>query len=326
MTAVVRHNAPDRSATSRHDQVARFTAPEFAVSDAAKGIAAGLDRLAEQRHAGGDATPLDRGLDLFHTARWARTVLTRAWHRAESAWTKAEALDAEVERLRRQGQDAQGRSQTATVAWRHAVAAFDDVACQEAAWRRARAEAEITAAVTDLSGAEWKTVGGFLRDRRSTVSLDRMHERLSRAEPRVEWREAMAWRRWGRHGHPSPSADARVGWIRSVAWGRWLDEAEGASYARVSAVMASTERASGAVECLDRVLRMPQSRHRRMTRAMLDLKRLYWDSHRLKSGRRKGSCPYEHPGLSLPSLDFRASPQTDPGQLTQQLSGQKDAP
>jgi hypothetical protein len=343
MTAVFCHNAADRSATSWHEQVAPFTALEFAVSDAAKGIKAGLDRLAQQRHAAGDATPLAQGLDLFHTAREARTVLTRAWHRAERAWTKAEALDTEVARLRRQGQNAQGRSQTATVAWRHAVAAFDEVESQEAAWRRARgafdrfdpdgrlntrtrAESEITAVVTDLSGEAWTTVRGFLRDRRSTAFLDRMHERLSQAEPRAEWREAMAWRWWGRHEHPSPSADAGVEWIRSVAWGCRLNEAEAASSARVSAVLASTVRASSAVECLNSVLRMQQSRHKRMTQAMLDLKRLYWNCHGLKSGKRKGGCPYKHLGLSLSSYDFWTVLQTDPERLTQELSSQQDAP
>ena len=342
MTAVVCHNATDRSATTWHEQLAPFTALEFAVSDAAKGIAAGLDRLAKQRLSAGDTTALDRGLDLFHTAREARTVLARAWHRAESAWTKALALDVEVASLQRQGQNAQGRSQTATVAWRSAVAEFDDVARQEAAWRRARAafdrfdqdgrlndraraEAEIAAALTDLTGAEWKTVRGFLRDRRSTAFLDRIHERLAKAEPRVEWREAMAWRWWGRHEHPSHSADARTELIRSVAWGRQLTEAERASYAQVSAVLGSTVRASSAVECLNSVLRMQQSRHKQMTQTMLDLKRLYWNCHRLKSGKRKGGCPYEHLGLPLRSCDFWTLLQADPQRLTQELSGQQDA-
>jgi len=343
MTAVVCHNAADRSATTWHQQIAPFQALEFVVSDAAKGIKAGVDRLAESRHAAGDTTSLSQGLDLFHTAREAQTVLTRAWHQAERAWTKAEALDGEVKTLQRQGQNAQGRSQTATVAWRHATAAFEAAESQEATWRRARgafnrfdpdgrlntrtrAEAEIAKAVTDLSGPEWKTVRGFLGDRRSLAFLDRMHAQLIEAEPREAWREAMAWRWWGRHEQPSPSSDARAGWIRSVGWGRRLNEAEAASYARVSAVLSSTVRASSAVECLNSVLRMQQSRHKRMTQAMLDLKRLYWNCHRLKSGKRKGACPYEHLGLALASFDFWTLLQADPENLTQELSGQKDAP
>ena len=67
---------------------------------------------------------------------------------------------------------------------------------------------------------------------------------------------------------------------------------------------AATVRASSAVECMNSVLRMHQSRHRTLTQGMLDLKRLYWNSGRSASGKRKGKCPYEHLGLKLPSYDF----------------------
>jgi hypothetical protein len=107
--------------------------------------------------------------------------------------------------------------------------------------------------------------------------------------------------------------------------GRRLNEAEGASYARVSAVLGSTVRASSAVECLNSVLRMQQSRPKRMTQEMLDLKRLYWNCHRLKSDKRKGASPYEHLSLSVASFDFWTLLQADPRQLTQELSGQQDA-
>ena len=63
---------------------------------------------------------------------------------------------------------------------------------------------------------------------------------------------------------------------------------------------------------MNSVLRKQQSNHKRMTQGMLDLKRLYWNSHRLKAGKRKDSCPYEHLGLPLPSFDFWELLQTDP--------------
>ena len=104
-----------------------------------------------------------------------------------------------------------------------------------------------------------------------------------------------------------------------------MSEAEDRSYARVSAVLSGTVRASSAAECMNSVLRKQRPNHKRMTQEMLDLKRLYWNSHRLKAGKRKDSCPYKHLGLSLPSFDFWELLQTDPEQLTQELSGQKDA-
>ena len=315
---------------------------EFAVSDAAKGIASGLAGVARQRRAADDATPLAQGLDLFHTAHEATGVLSRAWRGAEAAWAKAEASDVRVATSKRQGLDARGVAKAAAAAWRRAVRALEDVEGQEMAWRRARAaldlfnaegrlndrsraEAEIAAALANLVGPEWKTVGNFLRDRRSTAFLGRMHEQLEEAEPREEWRLAMAWRWWGRHRRSTGPADPRLELIEAVAWGRPLGQAEDESYARVSAVLAGTVRASSAVEGMNSVLRKQQSNHKRMTQEMLDLKRLYWNSHRLKAGKRKDSCPYQHLGLRLPSFDFWELLQTDPGQLTQDLSGQKDA-
>jgi hypothetical protein len=322
--------------------LAPFTALEFAISDAAKGIASGLDRLAQQRRAAEDTTPLTRGLDLFHTAREARTVLTRAWQRAETAWAKAEAADARTAASKRQGRDARGASKAAAAAWRRAVGAFQGVEIREAAWRRARtaldlfdgkgrlndrswATTEIAEALKSLDGSEWKVVRNFLSDARSTAFLDRMHERLAEAEPRAEWREAMAWRWWGRHRRAADSADPRIGLLRAVAWGRPMGQAERDSYARVSAVLGSTVRASSAVECMNSVLRRQQSNHKRMTQAMLDLKRLYWNCHRLESGKRKDGCPYEHLGLPLKNFDFWGLLQANPERLTQEPSDQKDA-
>jgi hypothetical protein len=343
LTAVFCHNAADRTAASWHEQLAPFEALEFAVSDAAKGIASGLDRLARQRRQADDPTPLIHGLDLFHTAREARAVLTRAWRKAEAVWAKAEAAGARVAASKRQGVDARGPSKAAAAAWRRAVSAFDDVERQESAWRRARAAldlfdgegrlndraraaTEIAGALKGLVGSEWKMVRNFLSDPRSTAFLDRMHGRLAEAEPRADWREAMAWRWWGRHRGTAGPADPRLEMVRAAAWGRPLDEVDQGSYERVSAVLGSTVRASSVVECINGVLRKQQSNHKRMTQAMLDLKRLYWNSHRLKAGKRKDGCPYQHLGLPLKSFDFWELLQADPERLTQELSGQKDAP
>jgi hypothetical protein len=90
-------------------------------------------------------------------------------------------------------------------------------------------------------------------------------------------------------------------------------------------VMWDTFRASSAVECMNSVLRMQQSRHRRMTQPMLDLKRLYWNCRPFRSGPRKEVCPYQALGLELPTSDFWELLQTAPAELTQQLSTQGDA-
>jgi hypothetical protein len=146
-----------------------------------------------------------------------------------------------------------------------------------------------------------------------------MHRRLESAEPDAAMREAMAWRWWLLHRR-MPCSDPLIRLIRAVGRDRELDESERASYDRVSSVLGDTFRASSAVECMNSVLRMQQSRHKRMTQAMLDLKRLYWNSHAFRSGPRQRACPYEILGPNLPAFDFWALLQADPEDLTQRLS------
>ena len=77
-----------------------------------------------------------------------------------------------------------------------------------------------------------------------------------------------------------------------------------ASYRKVAQVFHQTVRASSAVECMNSVLRVHPSRHRTLTRDLLDLKRLDWNCRMFRGGKRRGRCPYEHLGLKLPSYDF----------------------
>ena len=70
-------------------------------------------------------------------------------------------------------------------------------------------------------------------DRRSLAFLDRRHRRLGAAEPRPEWREAMAWRWWLRHGRVGAS-DPLTELLRGVARGRQRGPEERVSYERVA--------------------------------------------------------------------------------------------
>jgi hypothetical protein len=341
MTAVFCRAAADRKATTWEGLLVPFSHLEFAVSDAAKGIAKAVSQRAAARRDDPSAPPLEHGLDVFHTAMEAHRVLARHWRRAEAAWEKAEGIDAELAGAKRQGIDARGPAHAARAAWRRATAAFEEAERLESAWGRAaaapevfdrdgrlndriRAEAEIAAALKDLTGPEWSKVRGFLTDPRSLAFLDRMHRRLVAAEPRPQWREAMAWRWWLRHGRVGQS-DPLMALLRGAARGRALDAEERASYERVAAVLGDTVRASSAVECMNSVLRMQQSRHRRMTQPMLDLKRLYWNCRPFRSGPRKDACPYRALGLELPTYDFWELLHADPAELTQQLSTQANA-
>src|SRR5262249_31403861 len=85
-------------------------------------------------------------------------------------------------------------------------------------------------------------------------------------------------------------------------------------------------RASSCVEGLNSVLRMQQARHRQMTQELLNLKRLYWKPRRVRTGRRKDTCPYQRLGVALPpELTWWQLLQLTPDQLRQLLSAQQVA-
>ena len=341
MTAVFCQNAKDRSAETWKKQLEPFSSLEFAISDAAKGIGSAVARIANVRAIDPLAPALTHGLDVFHTTMEAKRVLSQHWRRVEAAWELAEAADAKVAAAKQQGIDARGVTQTARAAWAKATALFENAQRLESAWDRAHAAldlftpdsrlndradaaAEIAEALKDLTGLDWSKVRNFLNDSRSLAFLDRMHDRLKTAEPRADWREALAWRWWLCHRRPKRS-DARTELVRAVGRDGPLSAPEQAAYARVATILADTFRASSAVECMNSVLRMQQSRHRRMTQPMLDLKRLFWNTHPFRSGPRKDACPYQRLGLNLPTYDFWELLQSDPKELTQKLSTSANA-
>jgi hypothetical protein len=336
MTVVFCANAADRTAETWEAQLVPFNRLEFAISDAALGIAKAVSQLARARRDDSKAPALEHGLDVFHTVMEAGRVLAQHWRMAEAAWEKAEAADREVARSKQQGIDARGVARVAQASCAKATGLFEQAERLEAAWRRAHAaldlfradgqlndrghaRAEIAEAVKGLTGADWSKVRNFLADPRSLSFLDRMHRRLELAEPDAGGREAMSWRWWLVQRRASCSHPL-MRLVRAVGRECELTRPEQESYDRVSAVLCDTFRASSAVECMNSVLRMQQSRHKVMTQPMLDLKRLYWNCHEFCGGPRKKTCPYQALGLELPTYDFWTLLQADPKELTQRLS------
>jgi hypothetical protein len=101
----------------------------------------------------------------------------------------------------------------------------------------------------------------------------------------------------------------------------WREEARG-----VRAELRGVWRASSLVECVNSVARMQQARHRKVTQGLLDLKRLYWNLRRFRTGRRKGQTPYGLLGLKLPDLSFWAFLKLTPEELREKLSAMGDSP
>ena len=140
--------------------------------------------------------------------------------------------------------------------------------------------------------------------------MDRLHDQLAQLSLPEALRDGLVHLWWLRRQRPSKSSETAVGGYRHVVplvqqiLVQGMDPNWRQSYRQVAAILSQTVRASSAVECMNSILRMHQSRHRTLTQGLLDLKRLYWNTREFRAGQRKGCCPYEHLGLKLRSYDF----------------------
>jgi hypothetical protein len=330
--------ADDRSGPTWAKQLRDWTALEYVISDAGSGLQAGIALMQKERQEAGQPA-LENGLDVFHTTYEARRVLRLSWSRVEHLWEQAEIADRRVKEEQRQGQDARGAAVAARCAGKKAEAAFAEYERFEAGWKmahealsvlgaegqlndRTRAERQIALALPLLAGREWAKVRNFLQTKESLTFLDRLQRELRQAVPEDLLREELVRLWWLRRQRPRPKTVGDMGSVGAVAHlvqalvchklaANWRE-----LYAAVVRVLRLTVRASSAVECMNSVLRMHQSRHRTVSQGLLDLKRLYWNCRKFREGKRRQHCPYELLGLRLPSnrfWDLLAMPTTPEG-------------
>jgi hypothetical protein len=303
-----------------------WTAWQYVVSDAGTGLQAGIAQMQQDRRQD-QQVPLDNGLDVFHTQQEAQRVLKVLWSQVEGLWEQAEAASRAVAAAQQQGRDARGSARHAHATGKEVGRAFQRYEQAEAAGKRAAvalnlfrpdgqlndrswAEAEIAAALPGLSGAVWSQVRGFLAAPAALTFWDRVHDPLAQLGLSQELRAAWVHLWWLPRPPPRSTNPQTLGGYRAVAplvqqlLCQQLDPNWRASYRQVAAVLRRTARASSAVECINSVLRMHQSRHRTLTQELLDRKRLYWNTRVFQGGKRKARCPDEHLGLALPHYDF----------------------
>jgi hypothetical protein len=326
MTWFLGRKADDRSGATWAKALRDWTALSFVTADAGTGLQAGIAAVQQERRREGRPT-LDNGLDVFHTTYEARRVLRLSWSRVERLWEQAEVASGRVEVSQRQGQDARGAAVAARHAWKKAEAAFAQHERCEAGWKRAHgalsvfrpggqlndrawAARQIALSVPLLPGREWSKVRGFLQAEETLTFLDRLHRQLREAAPDAQWRAELVRLWWLRRNRPranSRGASVGAGHVAHLVQQMVCQKQDAnwrKSYAAVSRLLRLTVRASSAVECMNGVLRMHQSRHKTVTQGLLDLKRLYWNSRAFREGKRRGRCPYEHLGLRLPNYRF----------------------
>jgi hypothetical protein len=323
------------------EEFARLPALEAVVRDDGTGLGRGV-KLERARRRAADLPDLDDTLDVFHTLREGGRALRTTWGAASRALERADAAQKGLDRRGRQGQSRQGHGTATHRLWRQAERLWDRATAAETAWKharsafefftpegrlndRAQAEAVVVAALPDLSGAAWAKTRRLLLRRESFTFLDQVRHRLAdlRLAPDVvsalldlEGLRRQPWRL-------SAGTRARA-LVRTVqltkACPDWREESR-----RVRVVLRSAWRASSLVECVNSVVRMQQSRHRKMTQGLLDLKRLYWNLRRFRTGRRKDQTPYGLLGVALPDMSFWEFLKLTPEELRERLSVQKVA-
>ena len=184
----------------------------------------------------------------------------------------------------------------------------------------------MAAAWPDLSGAAWAKTRRLLGRRESFTFLDQVGERLVGLGLTPDVLSALLDLE-GLRRQPGRLSAATRAWALARAVqlaGSCPDWPEQAG--RVRAVLRGVWRASSLVECVNSVARMQQARHRKMTQGLLDLKRLYWNLRRFRTGRRKGQTPYGLLGLRLPDLSFGEFLKLTPAEMRKERSGQEVAP
>ena len=336
--------AQRRNGATWAGEFALLPALEQVTKDGGTGLAKGLEQVNRQRRQEGRAAAVAQD-DHFHVLREGRRALRVSAGQANRAVDRAWKAD-KKERRRCRGPRAGKRTGHASVValrWRQAEAAYDRWCRQEQAWQlaasafalfdasgqlqtRARAEAAVAAALPELTGKPWAKARAALTRPELWTYLDRAQEQLAALPVAAELREAALQVEGARRrpealaGNDPRSAALRgVVLLASVVLSR-AGPAGAEALALVPGVLAGVWRASSLVEGLNSVLRMQQSRHRRLTQGLLDLKRLYWNCHRFRTGKRRRRSPYEHLGLRLPAVPWWELLKWPPEQLRQYLS------
>jgi len=231
-------------------------------------------------------------------------LLNQAWARAESAFDRWTAQEAADNRLR---------------------CALQLITPDGTLNTRARAEAEVQAALAGQTGDDWARARRLLTTEAFTF-LDRVQEQLTALPVPEELRqaavreEALRRRPEARRGDGAAAALAR-GLLLVASVTLALAGAAGVQARQlVRGVLDGAWRSSSLVEGINSVVRMHQRRQKRLTQGLLDLQRLYWNVKVFGAGKRKKSSPYGRLGLVLPKGGWWALLQLTPEQLEEQLS------
>lgn len=331
-----------------HAELSQLPNLEAVTRDGGSGLRRGV-KLENQQRAEQKRAPLTDNLDHFHSLREGGRGLGRSARQAKQAYDKAEKAQKELDKLGRQGKSLAGISNHVHALWRKAERAMDSWSAQENVWQqvkealklvtpegelntRAHAEKKLTPLLAELPDKDFAKSKRQLRQRETLNFLDRVHEKLAALPGSEEVKKAAVKQEClRRRPELLQGGGSQAVLLQGVliACATVLSKAGtiGAETAlAVRSIFRSSWRASSLVECLNSVLRMQQARHRKMSQGLLDLKRLHWNCHAFRTGRRRGKSPYQRLGIELPEgVTWWELLKWPPEQLRQHLSAQEMA-
>jgi hypothetical protein len=322
---------------------------EQVTRDGGNSLEKGVALVNAERHARGETRMVvDQG-DHFHALRGGRVGLNQAHRQASQALADAEAAQQERDGCARQGQAQTGAAVRASFAWKRAEKAMDTWQERESLWRqtkealklftptgelntRQQAEQVLARTLPLLPDRDFAKTKRQLQKPEMLNYLDRVQQKIA-ALPFPEEVKQAAVRQEGLRRRPDALQDENVqAAVRRgilLVCAVVLSKAGATGQEAVAAVrdiFRRAHRASSLVECINSVLRMQQAGHRQMTQGLLDLKRLYWNCHTFRAGRRRGTSPYQRLGVPWPEgLRWWDVLKWPPEQLRHKLSTMKMA-
>ena len=325
------------------EEFRRLPALEQLTRDAGSGLHKGVALLNQERQAQGLARVPDQ-LDHWHSLRGGGGWLARLEEQARVALEKAAAVEAREDRNGWRGQKQGGSPKRRGAAWRKAERAMEAWQEGERHWQqvkeavqlftpagelntRARAQGLLAEALPHLPEPTFAKAKRLLGQPETFTYLDEVRRKLEALPVPAEVLQAAVQQEGLRRRPEALSEPGRRGAaLRGVllACAGVLAQAGAVGEQAVAGVrlaLRHTWRASSLVECINSVLRMQQARHRKMSQGLLDMKRLYWNCHAFRTGRRRGTSPYERLGVPCPKgLRWWELLKMTPEQLRDKLS------
>jgi hypothetical protein len=319
---------------------------EQVTRDGGSSLAKGVALMNAERTAG-QRPPLVDQADHYHALREGGTGLRRLEKQACQALQAATAAQEKVTASQRQGQDARGVSRRARLAWQRAEQAMDRWSEMEGVWQRikaalrlftaegelntrAQAEAVLAETLPRLPANSFAKVQRTLTQAEVLNYLDHVQEKLAALPYAAEIKEAaLDQERLQRcpdllRGEGKEAAILRGILLVSTVILSQAGAVGRQASAAVRNILRRAYRASSLVEGINSVLRMQQARHRKITQGLLDLKRLYWNTHTFRTGRRRTTTPYQRLGVPWPpGRQWLEVLKWTPEQLRNELSSAK---